>query len=102
MVSFVCEDKLYCIVLSLHVLIVYSNGCCSDLPYSERVKIALSWLNGSEGEEGANGSGGGGRIPAFMTLYFGAVDKAGHKGGPSSLQVQYTLHLSINSANPCL
>ena len=49
---------------------------CSDLPYHERVDIALEWLGGSEGV-----------IPDLVTLYFSNVDSMGHEGGQDSLLV---------------
>ena len=47
-----------------------------DIPYSKRIETVLQWLKGAEGI-----------YPDFLMLYLEKVDKAGHTGGPDSLEV---------------
>ena len=44
-----------------------------DLPYDARVDTVLAWLDRPPGQR-----------PAFLTLYFGGVDDAGHAHGPDA------------------
>ena len=48
----------------------------NELPHRERVDRILEWLKLPEGQQ-----------PSFLTLYYSAVDTAGHSGGPDSQEV---------------
>lgn len=49
----------------------------ADLPHRERVVKILEWLEMPDGER-----------PSFLTLYYSAVDDAGHDFGPDSIEVR--------------
>lgn len=53
-------------------MVPYDGG----MPNPERVDRVLSWLDRSPAER-----------PGLITLYFGSVDKAGHRSGPGSAAV---------------
>lgn len=58
-----------------------------DMPAAERVDIVLGWLSEPVTSR-----------PRFATLYFGAVDHAGHDHGPDSVQA----HTAVRAADAAI